>query len=260
MGRVDIGGIDAIGLDRIDMLEHALGGRPALGLQQNLAAGAHERQGLERLAPSDRAHDVDARDDRAVLVGGPADEGEDAVRREAGDAAVAVEDLAVANVTVDRVETTDSQRPRGRRFGALVHAILAIAPLDADRAVIERLTRVQAKLVGASSEEAAAAITAAERALAHPVLRRAALRSQHIRREAPVLMRLDDGTLVEGVVDLAFQDTTGSFAGWTVVDFKTAHELEIDGVSDEHLRQVAYYCKAIGEATGAATRGIVLII
>ena len=57
------------------------------------AAGPDERQGLIALAGGDGAHDVDARDDGAVVVGRPADEGEDAARREADDAAVAVEDL-----------------------------------------------------------------------------------------------------------------------------------------------------------------------
>ena len=96
MGRVDIGRIDAVALDRVDVLKHALDAWPAIGPQQNLAARTHERKRLERLAASDRAHDVDARDDRAVVIGGPADEGKDAVRREADDAAVAIEDLLIA--------------------------------------------------------------------------------------------------------------------------------------------------------------------
>ena len=45
-----------------------------------------------------------------------------------------------------------------------------------------------------------------------------------IRRETPVLLKLDGGSLVEGVVDLAFREDTPDFAGWTVVDFKTDRE------------------------------------
>jgi hypothetical protein len=41
------------------------------------------------------------------------------------------------------------------------------------------------------------------------------------------------GTLVEGVVDLAFREETSDFAGWSVVDFKTDSELKFnrDGTS-----------------------------
>jgi hypothetical protein len=39
-------------------------------------------------------------------------------------------------------------------------------------------------------------------ALAHPVMRRAAsVGASDLRREAPILLRRDDGTLLEGVVD-----------------------------------------------------------
>ncbi len=52
--------IDAPRLDRIDELEDALDFGPAIGAQQDVAAGAHERQALIALADTHGAHDVEA--------------------------------------------------------------------------------------------------------------------------------------------------------------------------------------------------------
>ena len=52
--------IDAPRLDRVDELEYTLDLRPAIGTQQDVAAGAHERQRLAGLADTHGAHDVEA--------------------------------------------------------------------------------------------------------------------------------------------------------------------------------------------------------
>jgi hypothetical protein len=57
--------------------------------------------------------------------------------------------------------------------------------------------------------------------------RQPALEKGGLRRETPGLLALDDGSLVEGVVDLAFHDDMPDFAGWTVVDFKTGREFAV---------------------------------
>jgi ATP-dependent exoDNAse (exonuclease V) beta subunit len=109
-------------------------------------------------------------------------------------------------------------------------------------------------VLGAAEEEMEAAVRVVARALAHPLLARAAIaaRAGGCRRETPVTLRLDDGTLVEGVVDLAFLDA----GAWTVVDFKTDHELArgLDG----YRRQVALYADAIRAATGQPASGVLL--
>ena len=56
----DVDGIDAERFDRVDGLQHPLDLGPAVDPQQDLAAGAHERQRLIRLARADSAHDIDA--------------------------------------------------------------------------------------------------------------------------------------------------------------------------------------------------------
>jgi hypothetical protein len=97
------------------------------------------------------------------------------------------------------------------------------------------------------------------RGSARPILRRAAAAAGKggLRRETPVLLRRDDGSLVEGTVDLAFYEDTSDFAGWTVVDFKTDREIETISV---YTAQVRVYMEAISAATGSAARGIILML
>lgn len=79
-----------------------------------------------------------------------------------------------------------------------------------------------------------------------------------IRRETPVLFKLDDVSLVEGVVDLAFREDTDEFRGWTVVDFKT--DREFGAASDRYSAQVSVYSAAVQAATGLLSRGILLVV
>jgi ATP-dependent helicase/nuclease subunit A len=79
-----------------------------------------------------------------------------------------------------------------------------------------------------------------------------------LRRETPVLLTLDDGSLVEGVVDLTFREDTPDFIGWTVLDFKTDREFATS--SDRYTAQVSVYSKAIRAATGLPSRGILLVV
>lgn len=97
-------------------------------------------------------------------------------------------------------------------------------------------------------------------ALRHPVLRRAAgaaLRND-IRRETPVLFTMPDGTLAEGVLDLAFREQESDFSGWTVVDFKTDQEFSAE--TPHYIRQVSLYVNAIHAATHLPARGVLLIL
>ncbi len=162
---------------------------------------------------------------------------------------------AAHEVTVETVGI-DFSRPHGKRFGILVHAILALVDLEADRSGVEEVAELQGRLLGATSEEVAAATETVSRAFEHPLLKRAAaaLREGRCRREAPVAMLLEDGTLVEGKVDLAFVDDPN--VGWIVVDFKT--DFEIMGKLEEYRNQVGIYAQAISRATGSEARGVLL--
>jgi hypothetical protein len=72
------------------------------------------------------------------------------------------------------VERGDLERPGGRRFGALVHALLASIDLSADARAVQAVASVQGRIVGATDEEIFAAIATIGRVLKHPILRRAA--------------------------------------------------------------------------------------
>ena len=162
-------------------------------------------------------------------------------------------------VDVEKVERGDLERPGGRRFGALVHALLASIDLKADAPAVEAAASVHGRIVGATEEEISAAIATVGRVLEHPILRRAASAGNgSLRREVPVMLTLNDGGLVEGVIDLAFRDDTPEFAGWTVVDFKTDREFE--ETSDRYIAQVRVYSRAVGAATSAPTRGVLLVV
>jgi ATP-dependent exoDNAse (exonuclease V) beta subunit len=141
-------------------------------------------------------------------------------------------------------------RPHGPRFGTLVHAVLAAVDLDGGPEAATRLAALEGRLLGASAEEIEAAGHAVTAALAHPLVRRAAAGA--CRREMPVAIRLGDASLVEGVVDAAFEDADG----WTVVDFKT--DAELSGRLPEYRRQVDLYVRAVAEATGRPCRGVLL--
>jgi ATP-dependent helicase/nuclease subunit A len=185
-----------------------------------------------------------------------------AARRAAGGVTEGSGSDAEPHVDVERVERGDRTRPGGRRFGALVYALLASIDLNADAPAVEAAASVHGRIVGATAEEISATIATIGRVLKHPILRRAASAGNGgLRRESPVLLRLDDGILgilVEGVVDLAFRDDTPDFAGWTVVDFKTDREFEES--SDRYIAQVRVYSNAVGAATNSPARGVLLVV
>jgi ATP-dependent helicase/nuclease subunit A len=172
------------------------------------------------------------------------------VVKTAGDGAPDSQFPPVEIVTLPRARN----RPAGPRFGALVHAVLASVPLDGDLEVIRPLAAIHGRVLGAPEAEIAAAAEAVQRALAHVVFdaARQAADQGRCRREAPVVWRDPDGSLVEGVVDLAFEQA----GGWTVIDFKTDEEFR--GNEPVYRRQVAMYATAIQAATGARVSGLLM--
>ena len=62
-----------------------------------------------------------------------------------------------------------------------------------------------------------------------------------------------DGSLIEGVVDLAYEHD----GQWVVVDFKTDVEIGAEGL-ERYRRQVGFYAAAIQRATGKRARGALL--
>ncbi len=161
------------------------------------------------------------------------------------------ERVALRTITIDH----DDRRPSGPSFGSLVHAVLARAPFDATRAVLADMALAEARLLAMEDDDASAAAVVVERVLAHDLLARARRADARgaCRRETPVTLTLDDGTLVEGVVDLAFEED----GAWTVVDYKTDREIA-DAGEERYRRQLTLYASAIARATGAATSAVLV--
>jgi ATP-dependent exoDNAse (exonuclease V) beta subunit len=162
--------------------------------------------------------------------------------------------LASDEVAMLETAAPGEARPGGRRFGILVHALLATIPLDATRAAIGSLATFHARVLGATGVERDTAARIVERALGHQVLdaaRAAIAAGRACRREAPISI-VRDGMLIDGQIDLAFQTD----AGWSVVDFKT--DTELGEAEDVYRRQVALYAAALASITGMPATGTIL--
>jgi ATP-dependent helicase/nuclease subunit A len=147
-----------------------------------------------------------------------------------------------------------ANRPSGARFGALVHAVLASVPLDGDLSVIQRLATIHGRILGAAAEEIDSASETVHTALTHLLLNQArdAAQQGRCRREVPIAWRDSNGFVIEGVVDLAFEQAEG----WTVIDFKTDEEFR--GNEPAYRRQVGIYAAAIQAANGARVSALLM--
>lgn len=224
------------------VLDRAIGGgfrqrhilqADADGTRAAASIGAHARWQERRAAALLRGA-APSRDVRAITIA-------------ARDVDAGWDPIAIVDTGVER-----TGRPSGKRFGLLVHAVLADVELTAASDAVRSLAHVHGRALAAPTAEVEAAVTAVVAALDHPVFA-AARQAATLRREAPVILHTDRGTL-EGIVDLAFGDPTG----WTIVDFKTDREL--DGERAIYETQVRLYAQAIAHATGAPTRGVLLIV
>ena len=125
-----------------------------------------------------------------------------------------------------------ANRPGGPRFGTLVHTILRDATLDGKD--VQQLAKVHGRILGATDQEIEHAAEAAAAALKHPLLERAR-KSKLCRRELPILLKLEPNRILEGVIDLAFEEN----GIWHIVDFKTDAELK------RYQNQLRWYSLAL---------------
>jgi ATP-dependent exoDNAse (exonuclease V) beta subunit len=145
------------------------------------------------------------------------------------------------DVVIEEIARKD--RPSGPRFGSLVHGILSSVPLGGSAEEVSVIAELEGRILGAERGEIEAAILAVTAVLQHPLMKRARISSEKgcCYRELPLTLLMDDGTLIEGITDLAFREEDR----WTVVDFKTDHEIE-SGL-DRYCRQISVYAKTITE-------------
>ena len=160
-----------------------------------------------------------------------------------------VADAKVEILRLDPGPTTAGGTPRGRKYGDLVHALLARAAFPPDRIGIEALATVHEIGSRMSAGARQQAVDLVIRTFAHPLVS-SAFQAQRINREYPVTYEAN-GELHEGVIDLV------SFDGseWTVLDYKTG-----PGDEPRYRRQIAIYGEIIRKTTAAPVRLVVLEI
>jgi hypothetical protein len=161
-----------------------------------------------------------------------------------------IDDVIAAAASVEIVALPGvAGRPRGPRFGTLVHAVLATVPLDATTDTVRRTAETHGRVLLATSAEVDAAIVVVSSVLHHDIMRRARA-STGLKRETPVTWLQDDGTMIEGVLDLAFDENGGT----VIVDFKTDHELAAG--ESRYRAQVQQYVIAVARATSRPVTGV----
>ena len=169
------------------------------------------------------------------------------------------EERAAAPAPEVRIETVAARaaaRPGGRRFGALVHAVLAEVDLRADAREVARTARLQGRIVGASAEEVAAASAAVVAALAHPVLRARGARARRCAARRRWLLPQEDGRARRG--RRRPRVPRARTRRWTVVDFKT--DAELGPRRATYAAQVRLYADAIARATGERAEPLLLVV
>ena len=134
-------------------------------------------------------------------------------------------------------------RPTGRKFGRVVHDILQHAASPDE---VVAMADVWGRRHAANDIERAAAAEATRQALEYVARIMPAGAERH--RELPVMVRLEDGTVVDGRIDFAW--CSGNL--WTVVDYKT------DRREKRNVAQVQLYALALEKATKIPARGLVL--
>jgi ATP-dependent helicase/nuclease subunit A len=139
----------------------------------------------------------------------------------------------------------------GRDFGRLVHQLLEWVPFGEKAAASVRATaEALAPSFGLSPEAARRAGEHAARALALPVIDRAR-RAARVWRELPLAFT-DEGRLIEGIVDLVFEED----GQLVVVDYKSdsiTDDLAL-ARADEHKEQLRLYGRGLVQALGRPVR------
>jgi ATP-dependent helicase/nuclease subunit A len=136
-----------------------------------------------------------------------------------------------------------------RAFGTLVHRILEWLPLDQPQAATA-MAESLAPGFGLDGANALRAADVVQRVLALPVMDRAR-RAPRLWRELPVWLP-NEGDLIEGVVDLVFEEN----GELIVVDYKSDHVPE-DRLLDQafhHAPQLQLYGRALVQATQMKVR------
>jgi ATP-dependent exoDNAse (exonuclease V) beta subunit len=147
----------------------------------------------------------------------------------------------------------DLDRPSGTRFGTLVHTVLRDVRFDDGEARVRELALAHGRLLGATKEEVDHALAPVIEALGSELMKRARS-APACHRELPIMLRTEDGGLLDGTIDLAFVED----GQWVVVDFKT--DLDPAVFRAKYLAQMRWYLTAMTRLMGRPARGVLLTI
>jgi ATP-dependent helicase/nuclease subunit A len=156
-----------------------------------------------------------------------------------------------ASHTVSEAEAFRTSSPAGRDFGRLVHQLLEWTAFDGKSS---ESTRTMAEALAPSfGLDAAAARRAGEhavRALGLPVIERAR-KAARVWRELPLAFT-DEGRLIEGIVDLVFEED----GQLVVVDYKSDSITDDQALAraDGHKEQLRLYGRGLVQALGLPVR------
>lgn len=172
-----------------------------------------------------------------------------AARSDLGLSIADLPDVEVVEVDLPR------DRPSGARFGSLVHSVLSVAPLDADGEAIRRTAEIHGRILGAPAHEVDAVLSVVASILEHPIMDRvrSAVAAGTLKRELPVTLCTETGELVEGVIDLAFDEGERT----VLVDFKTDSDVRPN--LSRYRRQLQLYSAAVEGATRRRSKVILLL-
>jgi len=168
--------------------------------------------------------------------------------------------VAVAATTLARIakEEVRSEEPwkkgrGGTSLGRAVHAVLQTADLATGQG-LEATARAQATAEGIFHREGEV-LALARAALASPVVKRA-VAARRLWREVPVAAPLD-GHIIEGIIDLLFEEADGL----VVVDYKTdaLDAGETGDAVDRYRIQGGVYALALEKATGQPVKEVVFL-
>ena len=137
--------------------------------------------------------------------------------------------------------------PTGRHFGSLVHRVLEWISLeDATAPQVRATAAALAPSFGLDAEAGRRAGEAAWSALGLPVMSRART-ARRVWRELPLVFP-DGSDLIEGVIDLVFEEE----AGLVIVDYKTDRITPDQAVAQaaHHAPQLQLYGRGLAQAWG----------
>lgn len=147
----------------------------------------------------------------------------------------------------------EEMRITGAERGTLTHRALSLIPLDALRGASDLQAAVKQAILDLADREV---FTYQEVMLLHldgvagffaSELGQRMLASTNVRREWAFNLLMDKrGTLLQGVIDCAFQEN----AAWVLVDYKTDRIEDEDAFIQRYQRQLDWYAKALMDITG----------